>query len=66
MRAFDRDEAQRVQVLKERAEAFVGEQVDEVVMTVPSEYNNEQRLATMDAAALSGISRVSLLQACCC
>ena len=57
-------EARGVQVLKERAEAFLGEAVDEIVMTVPSEYSIDQRLATMDTAALCSISRVSLLQAC--
>lgn len=52
-----------MQVLKRKAEEYLGEAVDAAVMTVPSEYTNDQRLATMDAAALSGISRVSLLQA---
>jgi molecular chaperone DnaK (HSP70) len=53
-----------VQVLKAKAEALLGEAIDTAVMTVPSDYNNDQRLATMDAVALCGISRVSLLQVC--
>lgn len=53
-----------MQVLKARAQTFLAEEVDRAVITVPSHYTNDQRLATMEAAALSGIARVSLLQVC--
>jgi molecular chaperone DnaK (HSP70) len=54
-----------VQVLKARAEHVLGEEVDRAVITVPSHYANEERLATMEAAMLAGITRVSLLQVRC-
>jgi Hsp70 protein len=52
------------QVLKARAEAFLGEAVDRAVITVPARFGREQRLATLEAGVLAGIERVSLLQVC--
>lgn len=51
-----------VQVLKRRAEEFLDAVVDTAVITVPSHFSMQQRLATMNAATMAGLGRVSLLQ----
>lgn len=51
-----------LKVLKLRAEQHTKEPVDRAVITVPAHFDNDQRLATMSAAMLAGIERVSLLQ----
>jgi hypothetical protein len=53
-----------LQVLKQRAEGYLQEQVDKAVVTVPAHFDTEQRLATMSAAHLAGIEGVCLLQVC--
>lgn len=53
-----------LQVLKGRAEAHLEAAVDSVVITIPSHFSMQQRLATMNAATLAGLERVSLLQVC--
>lgn len=53
-----------LQALKLRAEAYLESLVDSVVITVPSHFSPQQRLATMNAATASGLERVSLLQVC--
>lgn len=40
--------------LKQSAESFLGEQVEEAVITVPAYFSNEQRVATKEAGELAG------------
>ncbi|KAJ9542549.1 hypothetical protein OSB04_029055 [Centaurea solstitialis] len=47
--------------LKESAEAYLGTTVTDAVITVPAYFNDKQRQATKDAAALSGLSVMQLL-----
>lgn len=42
--------------LKETAEAFLGEPVDEAVITVPAYFNDAQRQATADAGRIAGLT----------
>jgi molecular chaperone HscC len=42
--------------LKDDAEAYLGQQVTEAVITVPAYFNDAQRKATMAAASLAGLS----------
>lgn len=44
-----------VSKLKDSAEAYLGEMVDEVVVAVPAYFNDAQRQATRDAATLAGL-----------
>ena len=41
--------------VRERAESALGQKVDAAVITVPAYFNDTQRLATRDAAALAGL-----------
>lgn len=41
--------------LKKCAEEYLGEEVTEAVITVPAKFNNMQRQATKDAAAMAGL-----------
>ena len=41
--------------LKEDAEAFLGESVDQAVITVPAYFNDAQRQATKDAGKIKGL-----------
>ena len=41
--------------LKEAAEAYVGEKVQQAVITVPAYFNDSQRQATKDAGAIAGL-----------
>ena len=41
--------------LKRRAEAFLGEEVRDAVVTVPAYFNDAQRQATKDAGRLAGL-----------
>jgi molecular chaperone DnaK len=45
-----------LQKLKTDAEAFLGEQVSDAVITVPAYFNNAQREATKDAGAIAGLN----------
>lgn len=47
--------------LKEDAEAFLGEAVNNAVVTVPAYFNNNQRQATMEAAAMSGLDVMRII-----
>ena len=47
--------------LKEDAEAFLGEAVDEAVITVPAYFNAIQRQATRNAAQMAGLNVLRLL-----
>jgi molecular chaperone DnaK len=44
-----------LQKLKADAEAYLGEQVDEAVITVPAYFNDAQRQATKDAGKIAGL-----------
>ncbi|MBK1687147.1 Fe-S protein assembly chaperone HscA [Rubrivivax gelatinosus] len=50
-----------LQVLKERAEASLGGELVGAVITVPAYFDDAQRQATKDAAALAGINVLRLL-----
>ena len=45
-----------LQKLKTDAEAYLGEQVTDAVITVPAYFNNAQREATKDAGAIAGLN----------
>ncbi|XP_063703063.1 heat shock protein 70 B2-like [Culicoides brevitarsis] len=42
--------------MKETAEAFLGQQVTDAVITVPAYFNDSQRQATKDAGAIAGLN----------
>jgi len=42
--------------LKEDAEAFIGEEIKEVVITVPAYFNDSQRKATKEAGTIAGMN----------
>ena len=44
-----------LQVLKEAAEAYLGETVERAVITVPAYFNDSQRQATKDAGTIAGL-----------
>ena len=44
-----------LQKMKETAEAFLGEKVDQAVITVPAYFNDSQRQATKDAGRIAGL-----------
>ena len=44
-----------LQKMKETAESYVGETVDEAVITVPAYFNDAQRQATKDAGRIAGL-----------
>ena len=47
--------------IKHDTESFIGEGVSKAVITVPSYFNDNQRVATKDAARIAGFSFVKLL-----
>ena len=47
--------------IKHDTESFIGEVVSKAVITVPSYFNDNQRVATKDAARIAGFSFVKLL-----
>jgi molecular chaperone DnaK len=47
--------------LKADSEAFLGESIDRAVITVPAYFNDSQRRATQDAAAIAGLEVVRLV-----
>ncbi|MCP5264774.1 MAG: Fe-S protein assembly chaperone HscA [Burkholderiaceae bacterium] len=53
--------AEILRVLRARAEASLGHPVDGAVITVPAYFDDAQRQATKDAAALAGLSVLRLL-----
>jgi len=53
--------AQILSVLRKRAEATLGDQVQGVVITVPAYFDDAQRQATKDAARLAGLNVLRLL-----
>ncbi|XP_077175307.1 heat shock 70 kDa protein 1-like [Paroedura picta] len=47
--------------LKQAAEAFLGRPVSQAVVTVPAYFNDAQRQATLDAAAIAGLEVLRLI-----
>merc|ERR1719502_1984758 len=47
--------------MKEIAEAFVGEEVNDAVVTVPAYFNDSQRQATKDAGTISGLNVLRII-----
>ena len=43
--------------MKETAEAYLGEEVKDAVITVPAYFNDSQRQATKDAGVIAGLKR---------
>src|SRR5438128_2441004 len=50
-----------LQKLKTDAEAYLGEKVDEAVITVPAYFNNAQREATKDAGKIAGLNVLRII-----
>jgi molecular chaperone DnaK len=50
-----------LQKLKADAEAYLGEQVTDVVVTVPAYFNNAQREATKDAGKIAGLNVLRII-----
>ncbi|HET6478042.1 MAG TPA: molecular chaperone DnaK [Dehalococcoidales bacterium] len=50
-----------LQKLKADAEAYIGEQVTDVVITVPAYFNDAQRQATKDAGAIAGLNVLRII-----
>ena len=47
--------------MKEVAEAYLGKEVKNIVVTVPAYYNYIQRQATKDAGAISGLNVLRII-----
>jgi molecular chaperone DnaK (HSP70) len=47
--------------MKETAEAFLGQQVKNAVITVPAYFNDNQRQATKDAGSISGMNVLRII-----
>ena len=47
--------------MKEIAEAYLGEKVNEAVITVPAYFNDSQRQATKDAGAIAGLNVLRII-----
>ncbi|MFK7791381.1 MAG: molecular chaperone DnaK [Devosiaceae bacterium] len=50
-----------LQKMKETAEAFLGESVDQAVITVPAYFNDAQRQATKDAGKIAGLEVLRII-----
>jgi molecular chaperone DnaK len=50
-----------LQKMKETAEAFLGEEVTEAVITVPAYFNDSQRQATKDAGKIAGLEVLRII-----
>src|SRR5205807_8431871 len=50
-----------LQKLKTDAEAYLGEQVTDAVVTVPAYFNNAQREATKDAGKIAGLNVLRII-----
>ena len=50
-----------LQKLKADAEAFLGEEVTDAVITVPAYFNNAQREATKDAGKIAGLNVLRII-----
>ena len=47
--------------MKETAEAYLGEKVDQAVITVPAYFNDAQRQATKDAGRIAGLEVLRII-----
>ena len=47
--------------MKETAEAYLGKQVTDAVVTVPAYFNDSQRQATKDAGTISGLNVLRII-----
>ena len=52
-----------LQKMKEDAEAYLGEAVDQAVITVPAYFNDSQRQATKDAGKIAGLEVLRIINA---
>ena len=56
--------------MKQTAESFLGENVENAVITVPAYFNDQQRQATKDAGQISGLNVMRIINeptaACIC
>jgi molecular chaperone DnaK len=50
-----------LQKMKETAEAYLGESVDQAVITVPAYFNDSQRQATKDAGRIAGLEVLRII-----
>ena len=50
-----------VQKMKETAEAYLGEEVDQAVITVPAYFDDSQRQATKDAGKIAGLDALRII-----
>src|SRR5271170_7760887 len=50
-----------LQKMKETAEAFLGEKVEQAVITVPAYFNDSQRQATRDAGKIAGLEVLRII-----
>ena len=50
-----------LQKMKETAEAFLGEKVEQAVITVPAYFNDSQRQATKDAGRIAGLEVLRII-----
>jgi Fe-S protein assembly chaperone HscA len=53
--------AQVLKTLKAQAEAFLGEEINQAVITVPAYFNDAQRQATKDAGRIAGLEVLRLV-----
>jgi len=47
--------------MKETAEAFIGKEVKQAVVTVPAYFNDSQRQATKDASCIAGLECLRII-----
>ena len=50
-----------LQKMKETAEDYLGEKVDQAVITVPAYFNDAQRQATKDAGKIAGLEVLRII-----
>ena len=50
-----------LQKMKETAEGYLGESVDQAVITVPAYFNDAQRQATKDAGKIAGLEVLRII-----
>jgi molecular chaperone DnaK (HSP70) len=47
--------------MKDTAEAFLGQQIKQAVITVPAYFNDSQRQATKDAGTIAGLEVLRII-----
>ena len=50
-----------IKIIKQDAEAYVGETVSKAVITVPAYFNDDQRKATKDAGEIAGLEVLRII-----